>query len=122
MPGSKAVKERIEELIAQASQPLKSQPIQMAWLIAAQNTVQLVCPSEANPYHRQTNTVVANGNMQPGRKIPHVSALLTRLLEEIEGGLLTSIENHAIAVTFDDFLDHGAEEVPAKRVVACDLW
>jgi hypothetical protein len=38
-----------------------------------------------------------------------MAAMLTRLLEEIEGGLLTSVENHAIAVTFDDFLDHGAE-------------
>jgi hypothetical protein len=38
-----------------------------------------------------------------------MAAMLTRLLEEIEGGLLTTIENHAIAVTFDDFLDHGAE-------------
>ena len=38
-----------------------------------------------------------------------------RLLEEIEGGLLTSIENHAIAVTFDDFLDHGAEYLKNGR-------
>jgi hypothetical protein len=41
--------------------------------------------------------------------ISQVSALLRRLLEEIEGGLLTTIENHAIALTFDDSLDHGAE-------------
>jgi hypothetical protein len=34
-----------------------------------------------------------------------MTALLRRVLEEIEGGLLTTIENHAIAVTFDDFLD-----------------
>jgi len=40
---------------------------------------------------------------------------MTRLLEEIEGGLLTTIENHAIAVTFDDFLDHGAEYLKRGR-------
>jgi hypothetical protein len=44
-----------------------------------------------------------------------MSALLRRLLEEIEAGLLTTIENHAIAVTFDDFLDHGAEYLKHGR-------
>jgi hypothetical protein len=38
-----------------------------------------------------------------------MAALLSRPLDEIEGGLLTTIENHAIALTVDDFLDHGAE-------------
>ena len=38
-----------------------------------------------------------------------MAALMTRLREEIELGLLTTIENRAIALTFDDFLDHGAE-------------
>jgi hypothetical protein len=44
-----------------------------------------------------------------------MAATLERLLEEIEGGLLTTIENHAIAATFDDFLDHGAEYVKRGR-------
>jgi hypothetical protein len=44
-----------------------------------------------------------------------MEALLSRLLEEIDGGLLTTIENHAIAVTFDDFLDHGAEYLKDGR-------
>jgi orotate phosphoribosyltransferase-like protein len=44
-----------------------------------------------------------------------MAALLTRLLEEVEGGLLTTIENRAIAVTFDDFLDHGAEYLKHGR-------
>ena len=35
--------------------------------------------------------------------------------EEIQGGLLTTVENHAIAVTFDDFLDHGAEYLKYGR-------
>ena len=33
-----------------------------------------------------------------------MAALLSRPLDEIEGGLLTTIENHAIALTVDDFL------------------
>jgi hypothetical protein len=38
-----------------------------------------------------------------------MAAQLSRLLDEIEGGFLTTIENHEIAVTVDDFLDHDAE-------------
>jgi hypothetical protein len=52
MPGSKAVKERIEELIAQSpglSQDTTKFDGQMSWLIAAQYAVQLVCPSETIP-------------------------------------------------------------------------
>jgi hypothetical protein len=44
------------------------------------------------------------------------------LLEEIEGGLLTTIENHAIAVTFDDFLDHGAEYPKEPRLPITRLF
>jgi len=40
---------------------------------------------------------------------------MSRLLEEIDAGLLSTIENHAIAVTFDDFLDHGAEYLKRGR-------
>jgi hypothetical protein len=44
-----------------------------------------------------------------------MAAVLSRLLEEIDSGLLTSIENRAIAMTFDDFLDHGAEYLKEGR-------
>jgi hypothetical protein len=118
MSGGKAVKERIGELIAQSSvlsQNDERYNDQMAWLIAAQNAVQLVCPSEANPYHVHMKSVVADREYPRRLKLSQVSALLTRLLEEIEGGLLTRIENHAIAMTFDDFLDHGAEYLKRGR-------
>lgn len=42
-------------------------------------------------------------------------ATLIRLLEDIELGLLASIENSAIAVTFDKFLDHGMEYLNQGR-------
>jgi hypothetical protein len=112
MPGSEAVKKRMEELIAQSpelSQSNTNPHGQMAWLIAAQNALRLVCPSEANPYHVHTKSVVNDRMGRLEYKVSQVSALLRRLLEDIDRGLLTSIENHAIALTFDDFLDHGEE-------------
>jgi hypothetical protein len=117
MPGSKAVKERIEQLIAEVPALSSRQDFhgQMAWLVAAQNTVQLVCPSEANPYHAHTKSVIIERMARPEFKMSQISALLTRLLEEVDRGLLTTIENHAIAATFDDFLDHGAEYLKHGR-------
>jgi hypothetical protein len=110
MPGSKAVKERIERLISETS-GLSNADDRRGWLVAAQNAVQLVCSSSDNPYYTHGQELVGQGNL-PRRAFLAVSgmaAMLARLLEEIEGGLLTTIENHAAAVTFDDFLDHGAE-------------
>jgi hypothetical protein len=118
MPGGKAVKDRIEHLIAKA--PELSAPNghsdQVAWLISAEYAVQLVCSSSVNPYYRRAHELVLMGQRQaPKRAISGMAALLKRLLEEIEGGLLTTIENRAIALTFDDFLDHGAEYLKHGR-------
>ena len=117
MPSGEAVKGRIEQLIAEA--PALSAGIdyshQTAWLTAAQYAVQLLCPSSANPYSQRARDHVNSGISSPREAISDMGALLTRLLEEIEDGLLTSIENHAIALTFDDFLDHGAEYLKHGR-------
>lgn len=118
MPGSKAVKERIEQLIAEAPELSGGSDFhrQRAWLTAAQNAVELVCPLTSNPYHGRAQQIV-NMAITPtiSSSVSGMTALLARLLEEIEGGLLTTIENHAIAVTFDDFLDHGAEYLKGGR-------
>jgi hypothetical protein len=116
MPGDKAVKERIEELIGQAPElsATDGHSDQIAWLIAAEYAVKLVCPSSGNPYHRRAQELVQIGQRASAPEAIS-AALLTRLREEIEGGLLTTIENHAIAVTFDDFLDHGAEYLKHGR-------
>jgi hypothetical protein len=127
MPGSKAVKERIEELIAHG--PDLSFYAVEAWLTSAQYAIQLVCPSNTDPYHARAKDITdayhdlasfenQAAGMMPSwmaHEIGRMVALLSRLLEEIEGGLLTTIENHAIAVTFDNFLDHGAEYLKHGR-------
>jgi hypothetical protein len=118
MPGSKAVKERIERLIAEAPEVSKVDDgaRHLGWLAAAQNAVRMAYPSSGNPYSEQAAKLLEEAYGWPARScVDRMAALLTRLLEEIEGGLLTTIENHAIAVTFDDFLDHGAEYLKHGR-------
>ena len=117
MPSSKAVRERIEQLITEGYAPLARAPAsdKMSWLIAAQSAVQLVCPSSSNAYHVHAQRLVDQSRNLVELTILDMAALLTRLLQEIDGGLLTTIDTHAIAVTFEDFLDHGAEYLKHGR-------
>jgi hypothetical protein len=105
-------------LIAQAAELRGGSdvPGQRAWLIAAQNAAQIACPL-ANPYRASAEHLVEKARQFTlvSSSVSEMAAMLRRLLEEIEGGLLTTIENHAIAVTFDDFLDHGAEYLKHGR-------
>ena len=72
-------------------------------------------PVETNPYHVYVQRLVDQSRNLLHETVSDMTALLRRVLEEIEGGLLTTIENHPIAVTFDDFLDHGAEYLKHVR-------
>jgi hypothetical protein len=121
MSGSKAVKavkERIEVLIAEVPNLATGEypSRQRAWLVAAQNATEVACPF-SNPYRTYAAQLVEKARDQyfVSSALSEMAATLARLLEEIEGGLLTTIENHAIAVTFDDFLDHGAEYLKRGR-------
>lgn len=117
MPGSKSVKERIERLVSDAGDVARRDGYQQkAWLIAAQHALHLVCRSESEPYCLDARRIVADATLPLRRPlVPEMAALMTRLLEEIDGGLLTTVENHAIAVTYDDFLEHGAEYLKDGR-------
>jgi len=117
MPDSKAVKDRIEQLIAEVPELISarvSRYQQRAWLTAAQYAVELVCPSANNAYYVTSRRIAANAG-DPGPSVVEMGSMMERLLKEIEGGFLTTIENHAIAVTFDDFLDHGTEYLKHGR-------
>jgi hypothetical protein len=117
MPDDNAVKARIEQLIAEAPEVLRSDGYrQRAWLIAAQRAVGSVCPTVNDPYHVDSHQIVVSAALpMPPYLVHQMAALMTRLCEEIELGLLTTVENRAIAVTFDDFLDHGAEYLKHNR-------
>jgi hypothetical protein len=119
MPGSKAVKERIEELIGQGEKVWTQLDVgrQRAWLTAAVNLVKAVCPSINSSYHQHAQRVFSEPPIDDyfSRPVKEMTALLAQLRADIDGGLLTTVENHAIAATFDDFLDHGAEYLKHDR-------
>jgi hypothetical protein len=109
MVGSRRIRERIQELITEAAEVSKEDyPAYLGWTTSAQRAVHSICPAETDPYRVQIERVVGDRDAPLWFKISQVSAVLTRLLEDIDRGLLTSIENQAIVGTFDDFLAHGA--------------
>lgn len=80
------------------------------WLTSAQNIVHLVIGNMDNPYKESVDKIC---NTNRGYCIPlsvgEVTEILKSLLEDIDRGLLASIENQTRASVFDDFLDHAKE-------------
>ena len=100
-----AIRNRIESLISEAS-PLQatgesgkaSSGQQTAeargWIAATFNVLELVCPSPDHAYCREAKRIVTDKDLQ-GAYIPSavraLGALLQRLHQDIEDGLLASV-------------------------------
>ena len=82
----------------------------VGWLASAQNIVHLVIGSNDNPYKKSVDKIC---NSDHGYLIPisvgEVALILKLLLQDIDRGLLASIEDQTRASVFDDFLDHAKE-------------
>ena len=118
----KKVREKFEELIGSGNQlkhgkgnsdqVLNEEHGQKCkgWLTSAQNIVHIVIGNMDNPYKESVDKIC---NTHRGYCIPlsvgDVTEILKSLLEDMDRGLLASIENQARASVFDDFLDHAKE-------------
>jgi polyhydroxyalkanoate synthesis regulator phasin len=82
----------------------------VGWLASAQNIVHLVIGNNDNPYKKSVDKIC---NTDQGYCIPisvgEVTVILKLLLQDIDQGLLDSIEDQTRASVFDDFLDHAKE-------------
>jgi len=82
----------------------------VGWLASAQNIVHLVISNADNPYKKSVDKIC---NTFRGYRIPisvgEVNVILKLLLQDIDQGLLDSIEDQTRASFFDDFLDHAKE-------------
>ena len=82
----------------------------VGWLASAQNIVHLVISNANNPYKKSVDKIC---NTFRGYRIPisvgEVTVILELLLQDIDRGLLASIEDQTRASVFDDFLDHAKE-------------
>lgn len=88
----------------------------VGWLAAAQNLVHLVVTNFANPYRMSVDKICSNNRGYCAHQpVGEVTVILQSLLEDIDAGLLASIEDQTRATVFDDFLDHAKEYARNKR-------
>lgn len=77
------------------------------WLASAQNLVYLVVSSPKNPYQASVDKICSKERgMCVQESVGEVNVILQSLLNDINNGLLASVENQTKALVFDDFLDH----------------
>jgi len=82
----------------------------VGWLASAQNIVHLVIGNNDNPYKKSVDKICdkTRGTLIP-ISVGEVTVILKELLQDIDQGLLASIEDQTRASVFDDFLDHAKE-------------
>jgi hypothetical protein len=88
----------------------------IGWLSAAQNIVHLVVGNTSNPYRTSIDKICSRDRGFCAQElVGEVTFILCSLLQDIDSGLLASIEDQTRAVVFDDFLDHAKEYVKQKQ-------
>jgi len=82
----------------------------VGWLASAQNIVHLVVSNTNNPYRKLVDKICNNHRGYViNNSVGEVTVTLSLLLQDIDQGLLVSIEDQTRAFVFDDFLDHAKE-------------
>ena len=88
----------------------------VAWRTSAQNIVHLVVTNSSNPYRMSVDKICgSNRGYCTQESVGEVTVILKSLLEDIDLGLLASIEDQTRAAVFDDFLDHAKGYSREKR-------
>ena len=86
----------------------------VAWLVASLNVVIQVCNPDS-PYLKHVKKVCeAEHGWTVHFAVGEVSSVLSSLLKDAEAGLITTVMNHAMALTFDGFLDHAEHYASLK--------
>jgi hypothetical protein len=87
------------------------------WLAAADHIVSMVCRQPTDPYRRSTSAIITSGtgsNYVAHRAVGKMTALLNRLANDVENGLIASVVSIAQAEALDDLLDQ-AEDYHRKQ-------
>jgi hypothetical protein len=79
------------------------------WLSAASHVVSLVCPNPHDPYRAGVAKIIDRRHGLMVRKyVGHMAALLQRLVDDVDDGLIGSVAAAATAETLDDLLDQAS--------------
>lgn len=88
------------------------------WLASADHVVSLVSPSPISPYRNAISSILIEAKCAGytiHNSVGDLTAVLERLANDIQAGLLETVANQTRVETFDDMLDH-AEEYKKKNM------
>jgi hypothetical protein len=87
----------------------------VAWLVSALNIAVQICPVDS-PYLKHIKSVCEEEHgWLVHDAVGQVSSVLNSLLIDAEAGLISTVMNQAMALTFDNFLDHAEYYASAKK-------
>ena len=87
-----------------------------AWLVAVKSMLNLLFGSTAHPYRSEIESICDQSrNSEPITCVGQVTAILERLISDLDKDLVFSIENRTRAAVFEDFLDESRRYVEAKK-------
>jgi hypothetical protein len=82
----------------------------VGWLAAAEHLVTLICKNSTDVYQAQISKLARRpSGYMVNASVGSTTAILQRLSDDIDHGLLTTLSNTIIAEAFDNFLDHAEE-------------
>jgi len=87
----------------------------VAWLVSALNIVVKVCDSDSAYLKHVKRVCEKEHGWLVHDAVGEVSSVLSSLLRDAEAGLISSVMNHAMALTFDSFLDHAEHYALVKK-------
>ena len=90
-----------------------------AWLSSSQNLVRIAAPRDSH-FHRAMESISADPQLLggfPAHTADAALGTLRSLREELDAGLLRSVEYYYVAIAFDDFLEHAEQYHKSGRKI-----
>ena len=90
-----------------------------AWLAAAQNLTHLIFANTSNPYKTRIDKLCelhTGSGWAFAIAVGSVTAILEQLMDDLDKGLIPSIQNQIKALIFDDFLDQARKLAIDKKL------
>ncbi len=85
-----------------------------AWFASVSLLIEALTPSEQTPHRKYLDQL--SGDRNPEYQVIAACELLEALKKDIDCGLMASIENQAVAMTFETLIDHAAEYLQHDQV------
>ena len=94
----------------------------VGWLTAVQNLLHLILGNLQHPYRLRVDSICAEMRDQSAFQVGEVTAILGRLISDLDNDLIFSIESRVRATVFEDFLEEARWYAKAKRICEAGVF